>query len=98
MTPIVFSDDLDWCAANLPDCVPAPKVNRAEEHLTLMSLCRRHIIANSTFSCWGAALAGVDEAVHPALVPAKLLVHRFTLVDSARLGMHRLYLLTGINP
>jgi hypothetical protein len=59
----VFSDDPDWARANVE--VPAPlhfvTHNSARpdfEDLRLMSLCRHHIIANSSFSWWGAWLNG----------------------------------------
>lgn len=57
----VFSDDMDWVRFNLkishPCCFVAH--NRGEESyndMHLMSLCRYHIIANSSFSWWGAWL------------------------------------------
>lgn len=58
----VFSDDPAWCAANLRfrkrtvlvEHNSAPE--RAFEDLRLMSLCSHHVIANSTFSWWGAWL------------------------------------------
>jgi hypothetical protein len=56
-----FSDDPDWTRAHL-DLGPAAIVvdhNAAHdgaEDMRLMSLCRHHVIANSTFSWWGAWL------------------------------------------
>jgi hypothetical protein len=58
---IVFSDDVAWARANLPDFADALFVEpaadgRDERDMHLMSLCRYHIIANSSFSWWGAWL------------------------------------------
>lgn len=57
----IFSDDPDWVAKNF--AISAPKIfvthNNAAtnyEDLRLMSLCRHNIIANSSFSWWGAWL------------------------------------------
>jgi Glycosyl transferase family 11 len=58
----VFSDDVDWCRDNLT--LPFPTVyvpasaegSKAAFHLRLMSLCKHNIVANSTFSWWGAWL------------------------------------------
>jgi hypothetical protein len=57
----VFSDDPQWARDNLSFSSPAVIVShngpeRPEEDLRLMTLCRHHIIANSTFSWWGAWL------------------------------------------
>jgi hypothetical protein len=58
---IVFSDDPDWTEANLTSSQPMTFVTsnppaRGYRDLQLMSLCRHHIIANSSFSWWGAWL------------------------------------------
>ncbi len=68
-TVFVFSDDPAWAIANLS--LPYEKVvvdfNGREadyEDLRLMSLCRHNVIANSSFSWWGAWLnANPDKLV-----------------------------------
>lgn len=55
----IFSDDIEWCKKNLEvknaifiendNCLP-------HEDMYLMSLCKNNIIANSSFSWWGAWL------------------------------------------
>ena len=56
----VFSDDPKWVKAHLklpPQCTYVSAVNiAAEEDLVLISGCKHQIIANSTFSWWGAWL------------------------------------------
>src|SRR3989442_95689 len=57
----VFSDDPDWVAANLRFEYPTTLVSTVParpDHtdLRLMSACRHHVIANSSFSWWGAWL------------------------------------------
>jgi len=54
----VFSDDIGWCRRNLKLGRPCDFVEggSAVEDLRLMSSCRHHIIANSTFSWWAAWL------------------------------------------
>lgn len=54
----VFSDDPAWCQRNMHFDHPTTVVDRGEQvdDLRLMSLCRHHIIANSTFGWWGAWL------------------------------------------
>lgn len=63
----VFTDDPDWTRANLKLDFPAYLIthngNAPVEDLRLMSLCRHHIIANSSFSWWGAWLAGRPDQV-----------------------------------
>ena len=59
----VFSDDLSWCRENLKfkDQVAFVDINAdktAWMDMRLMSACQHHIIANSSFSWWGAWLSG----------------------------------------
>ena len=52
---LVFSDDTKWAKDNFPDSVV---VEEKEDYLEifLMSFCKDNIIANSSFSWWGAWL------------------------------------------
>ena len=59
----VFSDDMDWVRNYLEMPYPHKLIahNRGEssyEDMRLMSLCQHNIIANSSFSWWGAWLNG----------------------------------------
>jgi hypothetical protein len=62
-----FSDDPDWCSRNF-DIAGAEFVRHNEgdnsyKDMLLMSACRHNIIANSTFSWWGAWLNDNPEKV-----------------------------------
>lgn len=66
----VFSDDPKWVRANFDFCGTAGTVVDLVElgiqphyDMHLMSLCRHHVIANSSFSWWGAWLARSDGIV-----------------------------------
>lgn len=64
----VFSDDTEWVRANLRSQYPCRYVdhNRGADSyndMRLMSLCRHHIIANSSFSWWGAWLNSRDDKI-----------------------------------
>lgn len=57
----VFSDDMDWCRENLDLGYPVEFVESRGpdsdvEEIRLMSSCAHNIIANSSFSWWGAWL------------------------------------------
>lgn len=53
----VFSDDIEWCEQNLKfSNMHFVKVKDTITELWLMSMCSNNIIANSTFSWWGAWL------------------------------------------
>jgi hypothetical protein len=54
----IFSDDIDWVKQNFQtdcECVYV-EGNTGADDLQLMSRCKHHILANSTFSWWGAWL------------------------------------------
>lgn len=57
---IVFSDDLEWAEKNIPKMTSNKIIfsqkNSATSDLYFMSLCNHNIIANSSFSWWGAYL------------------------------------------
>jgi hypothetical protein len=62
----IFSDDIEWVHKNmtLPGKVTYVGHNgtkNAFQDLRLMSICDHHIVANSSFSWWGAWLSGKDE-------------------------------------
>jgi hypothetical protein len=72
----IFSDDIPWVRENLK--LPYPTVyvshngeERDYEDLWLMSLCKYHIIANSSFSWWGAWLAEYEGKI--VIAPQKWL-------------------------
>ncbi len=60
----LFSDEPEWCKATFPALTTVGhnpmslkgRPGREHEDIWLMSLCRHAIIANSTFSWWGAYL------------------------------------------
>ena len=61
---LIFSDDIEWCKANFRDlnCEFSEGRNTYED-LCLMASCGHHIIANSTYSWWGAYLGRNPDKV-----------------------------------
>jgi hypothetical protein len=61
----VFSDDPEWVADNIKLRQPVRYISHngsmAHEDLRLMSMCKHHVIANSSFSWWGAWLSTCHE-------------------------------------
>jgi hypothetical protein len=53
----VFSDDIAFCKANMSSKFNFVEGGTASSDMSLMRQCKHHIIANSTFSWWGAWLA-----------------------------------------
>ncbi|MGA2545216.1 MAG: alpha-1,2-fucosyltransferase [Rectinemataceae bacterium] len=99
---VVFSDDIVYCRATLRLGEPPAAFvdwNGGEESwqdMAMMSLCDHHIIANSSFSWWGAWLnANPDKVVvAPAIWNRRQLVdadryYRFTFDDVVPAGWLR---------
>jgi len=63
LTLFIFSDDIDWAKENLKaDHISLVFINNNQskdnwKDMALMSTCKHHIIANSSFSWWGAWLS-----------------------------------------
>jgi hypothetical protein len=61
LTLFVFSDDQEWVRAHMPFAHPTVHVDcnppdRGVWDMHLMKHCRHHVVANSSFSWWGAWL------------------------------------------
>jgi len=74
----VFSDDLDWVRQNLKLDWPTTYVVHDKEcsphqDIWLMSRCAHHIIANSSFSWWGAWLSPNENKV--VIAPSQWFAH-----------------------
>lgn len=54
---LVFTNDIQWCYDNLVDSRAIFIDENEWTSLYIMSMCQQHIIANSSFSWWGAKLA-----------------------------------------
>lgn len=61
----IFSDEPEWCRDNITINHPTVYVsgNKGEEDMQLMSRCKHHIIANSSFSWWGAWLNPSNDKI-----------------------------------
>jgi hypothetical protein len=84
-TFFVFSDDITWARENLPLPVDTTYIDWNQgadsyHDMHLMSLCHNHIIANSSFSWWGAWL-------NPS--PTKLVVAPQVWMDNPRVITER---------
>lgn len=65
---LVFSDDPKWCFEQeifSDDRFMIAEGNTDYVDLCLMTMCKYHIIANSSFSWWGAWLSNSDHVIAP---------------------------------
>lgn len=78
---VIFSDDPDWCKKqNIfeSDRFLVSETNNSYLDLYLMSVCSDFIIANSTFSWWGAWLANKGKVIAPKQWFGPALEHKNT--------------------
>lgn len=83
----VFSDDMMWCYENLndrefPDCnfrYSDSKYRSPESDLKWMASCDHNIIANSTFSWWGAWLNPNPDKI--VIAPKRWIGHELAHLD-----------------
>lgn len=77
----VFSDDIEWCRNNICELIGRDKKiifidwnkgGGSFRDMQLMSLCKHNIIANSSFSWWGAWLNKNDKKV--VVAPARWII------------------------
>ncbi len=61
----VFSDDTAWCSENFPADFDICVGRNKYEDLKLMASCDYHVIANSSYSWWGAWLGPQKLVVAP---------------------------------
>jgi len=66
-TYLIFSDDIEWCKNNFTFIKNKKFIEENNDLLEmfLMSQFKKHIIANSTFSWWGAWMAENNEVIIP---------------------------------
>jgi hypothetical protein len=68
-TVLVFSDDPEWCSEQelfSDDRFLIAEGNSNYVDMCLMTLCSGHIIANSSFSWWGAWLSNSKKVIAPS--------------------------------
>lgn len=69
LSVIVFSDDISWCEEQelfQSKRFRISKTKNAFIDMCLMTLCDYHIIANSSFSWWGAWLSNSKKVIAPS--------------------------------
>jgi hypothetical protein len=65
---IIFSDSIEWASEQSlfdSDKFYISEENTADFDMCLMSMCKYHIIANSSFSWWGSWLAKSEHTIAP---------------------------------
>ena len=67
----IFSEDVEWCKENIKVkgevTIVGSECNDVKDsgHLYLMTKCENHVLANSSFSWWGAFLAKSKSVIGP---------------------------------
>ena len=80
----IFSDDITWVRDNLKIDLPHCYIDHnngldSYNDMHLMSLCQHHIIANSSFSWWGAWLNPNSEKI--VIAPRKWFANKNNVED-----------------
>jgi hypothetical protein len=78
---IIFSDDCEWSLKQElfdHDRFLVSESNTTDFDMCLMSMCSHHIIANSSFSWWGAWLAKSQNVIAPKDWFGESLIHNQT--------------------
>jgi hypothetical protein len=75
---MIFSEDTEWARTNLSfapnaEVIDYPSPNRDIEDLMIMKACSAGVIANSSYSWWGAALG--DRPDRPIITPDRYWPH-----------------------
>jgi len=77
---VVFSDDVPWCRSQAWIGALRPLVQYVDlppaQALAAMAQCEYHVVANSTFSCWGAILAHLYSNRWPREPPSAVVAPR----------------------
>lgn len=73
---LIFSDDVNWCMESFSGEQFRIFQNNDKYSLCMMSICDGHIIANSSYSWWGAWLGNVNNVVAPANWFGEALQHK----------------------
>jgi hypothetical protein len=71
---LVFSDDIEWCSGQfVGDEYRVVDMNNPFSEMCLMTMCDHNIIANSSFSWWGAWLGDSSDRI--VISPSKWFGH-----------------------
>ena len=65
---LIFSDDPEWCKQQQlfsPERFLVSETNNAYSDLCLITLCKYVVMANSTYSWWGAYLSNAEKVIVP---------------------------------
>lgn len=64
---LIFSDDIEWCKnSKIFEGCDFSDAGLDSVEMCMMSMCKFHIIANSSFSWWGAKLASSELTIAPS--------------------------------